>query len=58
MSVLRQQLAPHLDVTVLHPSQLEVDICLDPVSFGPGQLPVQEGRVGLILEVVQPEMGG
>jgi hypothetical protein len=58
MAVLGQQLAPHLDVAILHRGQLPVDVRLSRVSLGPGQLPVQEGRIGLVFEVVDPGMWG
>jgi len=52
--VLRQQLAPHRDVPVLHLRELAVDAGPVGIALQPGELPVQERGVGLILEVMQP----
>jgi hypothetical protein len=58
MPVLCQQLPPHLHVAVFHPRQLAVVVGPSGVSFGPGQLPVEEGSVGLVFEMVQPFVRG
>ena len=57
MSLLRQQLPPLLDVPVLHPRQLEVELGPPGIGLRAGQLPVEEGGVGFVLEVVEPGRG-
>jgi len=54
MAVLRQELPPHLHVAVFYSRQLAVYVGPSGVSFGPGQLPVEEGGIRLIFEMVQP----
>jgi hypothetical protein len=57
MAILPQQLGPHLDVTVFHVSQAAIDVRPLGIRFGDGQLPVEEGGVGFVGEVVKP-VGG
>jgi hypothetical protein len=54
MTVLGQQRSPHLDVTVLYAGELSVDLGLARVAFCAGQLSIEEGSIGFILEVVEP----
>jgi hypothetical protein len=54
VAILGQQLAPHLYVPILNRSQLSIDLGPPRVPFSPRQLPVQEGRVGLVFQVVEP----
>ncbi len=56
--VFRQQLPPHLHVTVLHGSELPVEVRLVRVPLGLGELAIQEGGIGLVFEVVEPHGGG
>ena len=58
MAVLGQQLPPHLHVAVLDLGQLPVQVGPAGIALGLGQLPVEERRVGLVLEVVEPSVGG
>jgi len=57
-AVLAEQLLPHLDVTLLHPGQLDVDILALLVRLLAGQHQVEVGGVGFILPMVQPVMQG
>jgi hypothetical protein len=52
-----QQPLPHGNVTVLYIGQLEVDVATRRIGFGRSQLPVQEGGIGLVGEVVEPGVG-
>ncbi len=55
-AVLAEQLLPHLDVTFLHPGQLDVDILALLVRLLAGQYQVEVGGVGFVLPMVQPGM--
>ena len=58
MPVLGQELPPHLDVAILDRGELAIEVGLVRVPLGLGQLAIQEGRVGLVTQVVQPDVGG
>ena len=58
VAVLGQELPPHLHVTVLDRGQLPVQRGLALVPLGLGQLAVQERGVGLVLQVVEPDVRG
>jgi hypothetical protein len=58
MSVFCQQLAPQLHMPVFHLSQLAVDVRAAGVALRLGQLAVEEGRIGLVFQVMQPVVGG
>jgi hypothetical protein len=57
VAVLRDELLPEIHVAVLHPRELQVERALLRVALAPGELAVEEGGVGLILEVVPPGSG-
>ena len=56
--MLGEEPPPGRDVPVLDLRQLPVDPGAFRVPLGPGQLPVEEGGVGFVLEVVEPGWGG
>jgi hypothetical protein len=58
VAVVGQEPAPQLDVPVFNSRQLEVDISLARVPLGLSQLPIKEGGIGLVLEVMEPGMRG
>ena len=58
VALLGQQLPPHVHVPVLDLGQLRYRSARPGVGLGPGQLPVEEGGVGLVGEVVEPVGGG
>ncbi len=57
MLVIREELAPHLDVAVLHSGKLQEQLRLRWVALGAGQLTVQVSGVGLVGEVMEPFVG-
>jgi hypothetical protein len=57
VAVVSQELTPHIDVPVLHGGEPTIDVGSPRVSFGLGQLPIEEGGIGLVFEVVDPFVG-
>jgi len=54
MTVLGEELVPHLDVTLLDPGQLDVDVLPLRIELLAGQHEIEVGRIGFVLPVVQP----
>src|SRR6185295_8688123 len=55
LAVVVQELAPHLHVAILDRRQPPVKLCLGGVPLRVGQLPVEKGRIRLVLQVVAPD---
>jgi hypothetical protein len=45
-------------MTVLHPGQLSIDVGFSRVALRPRKLPIKEGGVGFVLEVMEPGVWG
>jgi hypothetical protein len=56
--MLDQELPPHLDVPVLDVGQLPVESGAPRIALDARDLAVEKGRVGLVVEVVEPRRRG